>query len=281
MVADSMVHELLDKPPSETDEGRAMTTGKRGGGRPPQKRDNNDAMRMRLRSAMEEKEMNPHQLSKTAGLYSTFVTDFFSGKVREMDTTKARKLAEVLNISLDWLIGNELPSARLIQPAEPDRLIGATRSGAAIMPIMGVAETGVWRSGPYEPLRRKEIEGPHHPRHPDAKLTAVEMRDLSMDIALPMPLPMGTFALCAHFDDTMVPHHCGIAVIRQQDGDRYQLIVRRLNLQNGGGVLLAESSRPDLYPEISLEKLTTDPNEEIYLIGEVYSCVSFLVDPLR
>ena len=61
----------------------------------------------RLKSAMKEKELNPSGLAEAACVGSTFVYDILKGKSKNPTTSKLSSVAEILDVSVSWLYGEE------------------------------------------------------------------------------------------------------------------------------------------------------------------------------
>jgi transcriptional regulator with XRE-family HTH domain len=231
------------------------------------------------------------ELSKRAGLGLTYVSDILSQKHKSMNAVQAKKLAQVLGITLDQLLDD------ILQPTEEanvgsDLLLAVENSTDSskrhkrgtfrdadyvIMPVVGVAETGVIRNTNSATLRRSTIAGSKS-RIPDAKTEAIEVRDLAMDKTA---MGTGSYALVVRLDgEAATPIFDGmIALVGIRHDNGVETIIRRVSLSSEHCDLLAESSVPKSYPTITVDRLTTDPKEKIYVIGQVYCGIQYFDGP--
>jgi transcriptional regulator with XRE-family HTH domain len=222
--------------------------------------------RDRLRALMESKGLTPTRLSIDAGLGPTYVKDVLGGKIKAMRTSSARKIAEVLGVQLAEMFEEMPPEMRRQKLDSPPE-------DFATMPVIGAAETGVVRrDGASIILRRNRVIGAPHPRFSSA---AIEVRDISMDQSQPHAFALGCLALVAWPAPTIPVYHGMIALIRVVHEHGIELLIRRVTFAKDRINLVAESSKPDRYPVISVEKLGTDQSEKIYVMGEVYCSLGF------
>lgn len=71
----------------------------------------------RIRTIREASGLSARTLSVLAGLSHSMISQLENGHVRELGSVKAQRLAVLLGISLDWLIGGDgkTPDLRLVR----------------------------------------------------------------------------------------------------------------------------------------------------------------------
>ena len=99
-----------------------------------------------------------------------------------------------------------------------------------------------------------------------------------MNRATPYPLPLGSLAFCIDLDDARLPVERGAiyAVRHSLDGRMQETLIRRVAEKTGRVVLKAESSTPERFPDIALDKLPTDPAAPTFAAGLVYGVGGFI-----
>jgi len=113
---------------------------------------------------------------------------------------------------------------------------------------------------------------------------ALEIRDIAMDAATPIPLSHGSFALCIDMIRAKLVVESGkiyaIRRWREIDGQRHEEIqIRRAQVFSDRVELTAESRRPDLFgPVVILGTLSSNPADATHAFGLVYGCTGFCYD---
>jgi transcriptional regulator with XRE-family HTH domain len=227
------------------------------------------ALTRRLRDAMKDRNTNPRALSSRAGVGHTAVYDLLSGRNQKPSAQLLRKIAGALSCPLSYLAANDDEDQELLP-------IDSTPN----IEVIGVAETGAYREDTDESERTK-IAGPKHPRFPRARHFALLVGDNAMDRAAPFPLVLNSHALGVFMagDHMQIEPHRIYAVRRRLHKDvPPETIIRRLipGERNGGMILRAETSHPKKFPDIAVDKLTSDQNENVYVIGLVYAGVTLM-----
>lgn len=217
-----------------------------------------------LRSALKQHAINARELSVKSGLGSTAVSDILAGRNKNPSAAVLQKIAASLAVPLQELLGGGGDIAPVI--SEPT------------IEVIGVAESGAFRDGRnLGASLKKAIAGPLHPRYPEARHFAVEIRDRAMDLAQPFPLGIGAHALCLDLASAGLAVEPGnIYTIRRSldGGNTFETIVRRVLRVTQGVILRAESS--DSFEDIALDALSTSADEHVHASGLVYAVVGFL-----
>lgn len=232
------------------------------------------ALTKRLREAIDARGTNARAISKRAGCGPTAVSDILTGRNKKPSAHVLQNIATALSCPVDFFTKYGADSGRpVIVPLIVELNIE----------VVGVAETGTYRSGERVAIFRK-IAGPQHRRFPDAKPQALEIRDKSMDRAEPMPLPFGAFAcFIAIAEAGGRIEHGNIYVIERkltssQSGNMVETLIRRAVKKNGDVTLHADSSDAQRYPDITVKDLSTDPTRDAYVVGVVYAMVGYIGD---
>ena len=76
----------------------------------------------RIRQAMIDRGLKPVDLCKITGMGSSKISQILNGKVTDPRLSTAIKIADALNVSLDFLAGREEPKAFTFSDAETQRL---------------------------------------------------------------------------------------------------------------------------------------------------------------
>ncbi len=154
---------------------------------------------IRLRRAMEAKQLNARELASRAGVGPSFVYDILSGKSANPTTSKLAKVAEVLDVTLPFLLKGETASRSALQDAVAVPQIsmssdfgrpGATRSLLDKQPFYFARQwvEQTLGSNPQD-LRLLTVEG-------DAMSPTIERGDkLLIDTGRSEPSPPGVFAI--------------------------------------------------------------------------------------
>lgn len=129
------------------------------------------ALVTRLKSAMERRQINARELAQSAGVGASFVYDILGGKSRNPTGAKLGAVAEVLGVSIGWLLEGE-ESAPAVAPIVtiPPIAIEVTASGISVVTLQENASP--WR------FHRDWLE--HELKVPVERLRAIEIRDDSM-----------------------------------------------------------------------------------------------------
>jgi hypothetical protein len=118
----------------------------------------------RIRARLDALDLNPFAAAKAAGLERSFVNDVLIGRKRSVREDGLRKLAGALECDAEYLTGHQ----------------DTPRAGAADhaqgMPLIGVAETGVWRTTPAGAVEARVVPLLPDPRFPGIACYAVTAR---------------------------------------------------------------------------------------------------------
>lgn len=221
----------------------------------------------RLWAAMKHKHILPRQLSEKAGLSMSYVHDLFSGRTENPTVEKLEAIAHVLDINVAFLrYGDDhvpaLPAA--------ERAIGS-------MPILGVVETGAFRSIMQSELT---VVRPLSPVYPHASHFVEMVNDDAMSAAKDGPFLPAMELLCVDMASANIEVESGkLYVVRRtlDGGKTYETILRRAMHYRGQTELLAESRRDEtsgrkpVYQKIVVPgRLGTDQRADVYAFGLVY-----------
>ena len=186
---------------------------------------------------MNARNASAKKVSLRAGCGATAVHDILSGKNRNPSDLVLKSIATALSCPVDFF-----------------KEFGVSSDGPMVVPlivepnieVIGVAETGAYREEKETGAIIKKIAGPAHKRFPDAKPYALEMRDKSMDRAVPFPLVPGTFACFIDIAEAGGMIEPGkLYVVRRrlagtQSGTMLETLIRRAVKNGTGTVLRAE-----------------------------------------
>ncbi len=221
----------------------------------------------RLWTAMQHKGIAPRTLSERAGLSVSYVHDLFSGRTERPSYEALEAIAHVLEVSVAFL--REGDDHMDVRPAA-ERTIGT-------MPVLGVVETGAFRS-----IMQSEftVVRPTSHVYPHAKHFVQMVNDDAMSAAKDGPFLPGMELLCIDMASADIEVESGkLYVVRRtlDGGKTYETILRRAMHFRGRTELLAESRRsaPDdnngPYPKIVVPgRLGTDQRADVYAFGLVY-----------
>lgn len=227
----------------------------------------NPILIQRLKELMTEYGLSGSTLAQMAGTGYTAIYDILSEKSKNPLPEALQSIAQVLKVDVAYLIG-----------ASDDRVL-PTESPRLAVPILGVAETGVYRIMVSVQTSRmhalRKIDAPPHPHYPHLQHFALEIgADDSMNAAKPVPLLRGMVALCV--DVTAVasaPIETGrlYAVrIANPNGELHETVIRRVVLHPGGYELLAESTQKEFEALFFPGQPTTNPSESVSIFGLIY-----------
>jgi hypothetical protein len=141
-----------------------------------------------------------------------------------------------------------------------------------------MAETGVLRATQDVSVQRA-ISGSTYRDFPAEHHFALEIRDRAMDAAAPIPLSLGTFALCLDLVRAkLVVESDKIYAVRRWraiDGERLEeIIIRRAQVFSDRVELAAESLGH--FERITIPgALSTNPEAPCHAFGLVYGCTGY------
>lgn len=194
---------------------------------------------IRLKTVMQQRSINARELAERAGVGASFVYDILNGNSRNPTTAKLRKVAEVLGVSLDYLLEGKLadPAEKLDMVQIPQLAVAVTAEGMKLTELSGLASPWKYHRGWLE----KELGVPVE------HLRAFEVRDNAMAPAL----QPGDMALVDVRENTppLVP---GVYTVM----DRFGLVLRRVE----DGLAKADNTAA---------RITPRKVEEVNIVGRV------------
>lgn len=231
-----------------------------------------------IQRLMEERGTNAQEVSIAAGLSPSFVSEILRGKSRNPSLDSLEAIAAALGTDVSSLLEEE--------PSAQSGISGIRRPlpyKQVKIAVVGVAETAVYRL--TSDAVRRLIEGPLHPDFPHAQPFAVEIRDVAMNAAKPIPLPLGFDAVYIDLRaENLVVESGYIYAIRRARDPRArrpridETIIRRAKVFADRVELTAETSFKGAgsFEKIIIPgKLTTNPEQATYAFGLVYAAVGF------
>jgi SOS-response transcriptional repressor LexA len=231
-------------------------------------------IKARIQHRMTAANTNAAATSRLARLGNTAVHDILSGKNKNPSVPMLLAIARALDTTLGYLVGEEeFPG------------VDPTRSEAAAIPIVGIAETGAFRVmaewGPDTDVELPRIFAPRSRLFPKAKHFALEVRGDSMNAARPRPIVEGMYALCVDIIDAELPIESGrvYAVRRTIDGGQtYECTIKRAQVFRDRIELVPESTNPAHKTITVARDFDVTHTNEIAAIGLVYGTFNSFED---
>lgn len=153
--------------------------------------------------------------AEEAGLSGAAIRQIREGKSRSPRLDTIRKLAPVLETSVEWLAFGR----------EPEATFGTVRSEATLRerPVVAIPKVGFVEAGAFRTVNhydddfesREKIFDEPDPEFPNARLVAFEVAGDSMNAAEP-PIWPGSNLICVDFDDAGIPLSEGMTVVVEQ-----------------------------------------------------------------
>lgn len=125
-----------------------------------------DDMKSRVEARLAALDINPFHAAKSAGLERSFINDILIDRKKSVRGENLDRLAVALDCDPEYLTGHQ---------ATPRRLAADPAQGIF---VVGVCETGVWRTGPAADIQSQGRNLPigRNPMHPDAAMLAFDVR---------------------------------------------------------------------------------------------------------
>jgi transcriptional regulator with XRE-family HTH domain len=224
-------------------------------------RGNPEMLAKALRTILHFRGRTPTSVSQEARLSLSAVNDILNKRIKNPSLDTLQRIAQVLDVSVAQLIG------------EGD-IVVAPEIKTIRVPIIGHAQGGVFVMPTTK--RAKDLK-PHIDIAVDSDLArgkyfALVVKGAAMDRAKDRPIVPGDIAICRDFNEAAQPLHDGrIYAIRRRlpDGSE-ETSLRRLVKRRGGFELHAESSDPNLAPQITAPAdLDGDTQKDLFVLGRV------------
>ena len=96
----------------------------------------------RLKAAMIEREVSASKLAKVVGVSSASISDWLSGKIKNMDAANSIKVCNYLSISPAWLFFNKLPNDENGQKITEPSALYKTKGRLGQVPVISWVRAG-------------------------------------------------------------------------------------------------------------------------------------------
>lgn len=211
-------------------------------------------IQIRLKSAMDARELNALELAKRAGVTGGYVQDILKGRSKNPTATKLQPVADVLGTTVQWLLG------------QSDEMLPKASHASEIrgMNVLGKIQAGNWvdRSLIDETYEIEVIPVARDTRFPNAKQYAMEVVGDSMDLKY----PEGSYVTCVDYWDSGLTLKEGHTVhVERHNGPLVEMTLKSVEWVDGATMLCPKSSNPRHKP-IPLEG---DGGTEIVIKGIV------------
>ena len=200
----------------------------------------------KVRERMTALDLTSSEVARKAGLERTFVHDLLTQRKRTVAAKPLIALAHALNCSPEFLVG--APDVTTKQPAT--------------IPLLGVAETGVWRDAGVEYMDIKDKNFPtFSPMWGHPEIGALLVRGHG---ATGLGIVDGSIVALATPDTN--PGHGDVIAIQRTKGGLREISLRKIE-KHGSQLLLEAKSKHHKWPAIEWPHLGKD--EVIDVLGRV------------
>lgn len=192
----------------------------------------------RVARALKEANLSPTAAAKKmGGVGDAFVRDILTGKKRSVTGERLKRLAEVLETSPDWLLGNNREHG-------PAAIAGLEPLQTFEIPMRGSVAVGAWREDrkPSEALENGEAETIRVapvPGYTQEDLYGLRVADSSFDAEY-APGETTLIVTPATLADVVEGDH---VIIRRERAGLYELSVKEIARDETGGWVVRSRSR--------------------------------------
>ena len=219
-------------------------------------------------------DLTPRAVSLKAGLNATFVRDLLRRPGASPSMENARKLAEALETTVEWLAGGESDEAERFELSAP---------ALATSSLVQASYGGVVEAGAFRPVADDNIPPgdeplfyPRDPQFPQAALFVFDVAGDSMN-AFDPPIRPGTRLLCVSIEQVRIALRTGMVVIVEQvinGGQLRERSVKQIEEHENRFEFCPRSKNPRHKPIVVPKDFKADEGRTVAVIAIVRSVVS-------